>query len=110
MLLIVRFNNKKRKDSPNQNAFRLERNRRVRSIYVASQSHIKDCNRDMDDLRQSRDDLVVSSRESEKKAKNLEADLMQAQEDLAASERQRRAAEAERDDLQEELSGGLKDK
>lgn len=64
----------------------------------------------MDELRQSRDELVITGRDSEKKAKGLEADLMQAQEDLAASERQRRAAESERDDLQEELSGGLKDK
>ena len=52
----------------------------------------------------------MSARESEKKAKNLEADLMQSQEDHAAAERQRRAAESERDDLQEELASGLKDK
>ena len=71
---------------------------------------MKEYNREMDELRQSRDDLLIQSRETEKKAKNLEADLMQAQEDLSASERQRRAAEAERDDLQDELSGGLKDK
>ena len=64
----------------------------------------------MDDLRLSHDELMISSRESEKKAKHLEAELMQAQEDLAASERQRRAAEAERDDLQDEISGGLKDR
>ena len=58
----------------------------------------------------SRDELLISARESEKKAKHLEADLMQAQEDLSASERQRRAAEMERDELQDELSGGLKDR
>ena len=53
---------------------------------------------------------MQQNRDIEKKAKNYEADLMQAQEDLAAAERQRRAAETERDELQEELSGGLKDK
>ena len=40
----------------------------------------------------------------EKKVKNLEADMMQLQEDLSAAERARRTAEAERDDLQEEMS------
>lgn len=36
--------------------------------------------------------------------KSLEAELLQMQEDLAASEKQRRAAESERDDLQEEIN------
>merc|ERR1712158_293981 len=40
----------------------------------------------------------------EKKIKVLEADLAQMQEDLSAAERQRRTAEAERDELAEELS------
>lgn len=34
----------------------------------------------------------------------MEADMIQAQEDLANSERIRRAAEAERDELQEEIN------
>ena len=77
---------------------------------MTPQAQLKESHRDLDDLRQSRDELLITARESEKKAKNLEADLMQAQEDLSASERQRKAAEAERDELQEELAGGLKDK
>jgi myosin protein heavy chain len=36
--------------------------------------------------------------------KSLEAELVQLSEDLAASERARRAAESERDELQEEIS------
>ena len=40
----------------------------------------------------------------EKKVKNLEADMIQLQEDLSAAERARRTAEAERDDLQEEIN------
>ena len=64
----------------------------------------------MEEAHHAREELMGQNREIEKKAKHYEADLMQAQEDLAASERQRRAAETERDELQEELSGGLKDK
>ena len=71
---------------------------------------MKDYSRDLDEIRMSRDELLIHARESEKKAKHFETDLMQAQEDLCASERQRRAAEMERDELQDELSGGLKDR
>lgn len=74
------------------------------------QNYLKDYYREMDDLRQSHDKLLVTAKDSEKKAKNLEADLIQAQEDLAASERQRKTAEMDRDELQDELSGGLKDR
>ena len=74
------------------------------------QAQLKESHRDLDDLCQSRDELLITARESEKKANNIEADLMQAQEDLSASERHKKAAEAERDELQEELAGGLKDK
>lgn len=71
---------------------------------------MKEYARDMEEIRQSRDDLIISSRENEKKAKNFEAELIASQESLATSERQRRAAEADRDDLQEELSNAQKDK
>merc|ERR1712088_1298719 len=40
----------------------------------------------------------------EKKVKSLEADLIQMQEDLSSVERAKRAAETERDDLQEEIN------
>ena len=40
----------------------------------------------------------------EKKIKSLEADIVQLQEDLSAAERGRRTAEAERDELAEELA------
>ena len=42
--------------------------------------------------------------------KNLEADLAHMQEDLAASERARKAVEAERDELAEEVSSGASNK
>lgn len=40
----------------------------------------------------------------EKKVRTLEGDINQALEDAASSERARRAAESERDELQEEVS------
>ena len=79
-------------------------------IFRSHQTAIKEYGRDLEETRQSRDDLIISSRENEKKAKNFEADLIAVQESLAASERQRRAAEADRDDLQEEASNAQKDK
>ena len=41
---------------------------------------MKDVQRDLDDARQSRDDLAAQVRENEKKLKGLEADFMQMQE------------------------------
>ena len=43
-------------------------------------------------------------KELERKLRNLEGDISQTQEDAAASERARRAAENERDELQEEVT------
>ncbi len=41
---------------------------------------MKDVQRDLEDARQSRDDLAAQVRENEKKLKALEADFMQMQE------------------------------
>lgn len=48
--------------------------------------------------------MATIAKETERKVKNLEADLLQLTEDLAAVERQKRAAEDERDELQEEIN------
>lgn len=48
--------------------------------------------------------MAAIAKETERKVKNLEAELLQLTEDLAASERQKRAAESERDELQEEIN------
>lgn len=48
--------------------------------------------------------MATIAKETERKVKNLEADLLQLTEDLASAERQKRAAEAERDELQEEIN------
>merc|ERR1712222_226226 len=52
----------------------------------------------------TKNEVLQQSKDLEKKIKVLEADLAQMQEDLSAAERQRRTAEAERDELAEELS------
>lgn len=60
--------------------------------------------RDAEEVRLSRDELAVAAKDSERRLKQLEAELVQLQEDLASSERARRAAESERDELHEEIS------
>ena len=65
---------------------------------------MKEFQNEVDVIRQSRDDAVSAAKETERKLKNQETELLQLREDLAASERARKAAEAERDELQEEVS------
>lgn len=48
--------------------------------------------------------MAAAAKETERKLKSLEAELVQMSEDLASAERARRAAESERDELQEEIS------
>uniref|UniRef100_A0A8D0AH53 Myosin, heavy chain 11a, smooth muscle n=1 Tax=Sander lucioperca TaxID=283035 RepID=A0A8D0AH53_SANLU len=67
------------------------------------QAQMKDYQRELDDARAAREEVLTTAKESEKKAKGLEAELMQLQEDLAAAERARKQAEAERDELSDEL-------
>lgn len=69
-----------------------------------SQQQCKDAIRDADEARAARDELAASSKDAERKVKVLEADILQVTEDLSSSERARRAAEAERDELQEEIN------
>lgn len=69
-----------------------------------SQQQCKDATRDAEEARIARDELAASSKDSERKVKVLEAELMQVSEDLASSERARRTAETERDELQEEIA------
>ncbi|XP_076652683.1 myosin heavy chain 10 isoform X3 [Halictus rubicundus] len=68
------------------------------------QAQIKDSTRETEEARAARDELAANAKETERKVKSLEADLMQLTEDFASSERARRAAENERDELQEELN------
>lgn len=68
------------------------------------QSQLKDYQRDAEADHAAKEELAIQLKEVEKKLKSYEADMIQLQEDLANSERIRRAAEAERDELQEEIN------
>ncbi|XP_046734841.1 myosin heavy chain, non-muscle isoform X1 [Diprion similis] len=68
------------------------------------QAQIKDCTRETEEARAARDDLAANAKETERKVKSLEAELLQLTEDLASSERNRRTAESERDEFQEEIN------
>merc|ERR1719230_2157186 len=68
------------------------------------QQAMKEIQRDAEEAHASKNEVLQQSKDLEKKIKALEADLVQMQEDLSAAERARRTAEAERDELAEELS------
>lgn len=56
------------------------------------------------ETQRARDELAARMKELERKVKTIEGDLSQAQEEVANAERARRAAEGERDELQDELT------
>ncbi|XP_071043315.1 myosin heavy chain, non-muscle isoform X1 [Parasteatoda tepidariorum] len=68
------------------------------------QSQLKDYQRDAEADHAAKEELTLQLKEIEKKVKSMEAEMIQLQEDLANSERIRRAVEAERDELQEEIN------
>jgi len=65
---------------------------------------MKDFGRELDEARLARDEMQAQFKENEKRLKNLETDNLKLQEDLAAAERAKRNAEAERDELHDEIS------
>ncbi|XP_052768982.1 myosin heavy chain, non-muscle-like isoform X3 [Mya arenaria] len=69
------------------------------------QAQMKEFARELDEARMARDEIQGQFKDTEKRLKNLETDNLKLQEDLAAAERARRNAEAERDELQDEISG-----
>lgn len=71
---------------------------------MSFQSQIKDYQRDAEADHAIKEELTQQLKELEKKIKVMEADMIQALEDLTNSERIRRAVEAERDELQEEIN------
>ena len=68
------------------------------------QSQVKDYQRDAEADHAIKEELTQQLKELEKKIKAMEADVIQSQEDLANSERIRRAVEAEKDELLEEIN------
>ncbi|XP_029901940.1 myosin-9-like isoform X1 [Myripristis murdjan] len=68
------------------------------------QAQMKEQLRELDELRLSRDEALSEAKENERKLKSMEADALQFQEDLATAERMKRHAQAERDELQDEIN------
>lgn len=48
--------------------------------YVSSQAQMKELLRELDDARMSREEVLTQSKETEKKLKAMEADMLQMQE------------------------------
>jgi len=67
---------------------------------------MKDYQHEVEAAMAGREDAISAAREKDKRCKSLEAELLQLQEDLAASERSRKAIQAERDELHDELASG----
>jgi len=67
---------------------------------------MKDMQHELEAALAARDEAVNANKEKDKRCKSLEAEVMQLQEDLAASERARKAIQAEKDELLEEMNSG----
>ncbi|EHB05683.1 Myosin-14 [Heterocephalus glaber] len=67
---------------------------------------MKELWREVEESRTSREEIFVQNRESEKRLKGLEADVLRLQEELAASDRARRQAQQDRDEMADELANG----
>ncbi|XP_061568318.1 myosin-11-like [Cololabis saira] len=68
------------------------------------QGQLKDLQRELEDSQAAHKEVQASARESERRSKAVEAEVFQINEMLAAAERARKQAEAERDELCEELA------
>ncbi|KAL0992608.1 hypothetical protein UPYG_G00095660 [Umbra pygmaea] len=68
------------------------------------QAQMKELQREVEDSRAAQKEVLSSARESERRAKTVEASLLHLQEELAAAERARKQAETERDEMSEELA------
>ena len=76
----------------------------IHVFLVGPQAQLKDSQVNVGEAQRARDDLATRLKELEKKVKTIEGDLSQAQEEVTNAERARRAAEGERDELQDELT------
>ncbi|KAI3360057.1 hypothetical protein L3Q82_013864, partial [Scortum barcoo] len=80
------------------------RDEAVKQLRRIQQGQMKDLQRELEDSRAAQKEVLASARESERRSKAMEADIVQLHEMLAAAERARKQAEAERDELAEELA------
>ncbi|XP_053700207.1 myosin-10 isoform X2 [Synchiropus splendidus] len=67
------------------------------------QGQMKELLRELDETKLSRDDIIVSCKDNDKKIQTLEAEVLQLSEELSVSERQRRQAQQERDAIADEM-------
>lgn len=70
------------------------------------QQQLKDLQHELEAALLARDEAINANKDKDKRCKSLEAEVMQLQEDLAASERARKAIQAEKDELLEEINSG----
>ncbi|XP_064606783.1 myosin-10-like [Liolophura sinensis] len=68
------------------------------------QAQMKEFQREIDEARLAKEEMAQMTKDNERKIKNLEAEVLRLQEELAAAERARRAAETDRDEVQDELN------
>ncbi|XP_052834540.1 myosin heavy chain, non-muscle isoform X3 [Octopus bimaculoides] len=69
-------------------------------------AQMKEYQREAEEARAAQHDASAAFKDMKKKVKSLEDELVVLQEDLATAERARKNAEAERDELQEEIASG----
>ncbi|CAH7455540.1 myosin-14 isoform X1 [Phodopus roborovskii] len=70
------------------------------------QVQMKELWREVEETRTSREEIFTLNKESEKRLKGLEAEVLRLQEELAASDRARRQAQQDRDEMAEEVATG----
>ena len=76
------------------------------ALWYRVQAQMKDFQHEVDAAIAGREEAMAAAREKDKRCKSLETELLQLQEDLAASERSRKALQAERDELSDEVASG----
>lgn len=76
------------------------------ALWCCIKAQMKDFQHEVDTAIAGRDEAIAAAREKDKRCKSLETELLQLQEDLAASERSRKALQAERDELSDEVASG----
>lgn len=71
---------------------------------------MKDLIRELDEARLARDEIASQSKDSEKRLKGLEAELLQLTEELSAAERAKRQAQQERDEILDDITNNTSGK
>ncbi|XP_015419488.1 PREDICTED: myosin-14 [Myotis davidii] len=71
----------------------------------SAQAQMKELWREVEETRTSREEIFAQNRESDKRLKGLEAEVLRLQEELAASDRARRQAQQERDEMADDFLG-----